>query len=420
MKIRNISLALSVLMFTFTGCGNKPVEDVPVMSEAVVEMAPEVEDGAIAGGLYAEESTIEAGEEAEVAEEYTIDFVDAGNEDIIAESDDMVVIPEYERQKLINLIPTVFDSFKPDVEELETLELFEILEETENADGSTTYNVAIKSDTLTNNVTTQYSVDTETGLAKALFVYQVPMEIEVPAEDFGLTFEVTKAEDGTVTVDKILDLYGNDVTYITLYAGDCIGWSMTKWADTVDFEFEDEISISQNLNMYPVMDMTYAATEGEDITEGVWVLSYNGTAIRMIDNFDGTTVTDSYQVKEGVLVDSTGNTVVDSETGEVTEATNAESGTTGGDVSGSASGSEAGSEQSSTAATGIVSEQSSTVGGAGNTNNSNGGTVNSGTQGEASSGGGMAAALSKFGATYGGSGGGQPHTGDGGASIILQ
>jgi len=388
LKLAAIIVIGGVLMFTFTGCGNKPVEEVPVMSEAVVEMAPE-EDGAIAGGLYAEDSTIDAGEEAEVAEEYTIDFVDAGNEDIVAESQDMVVIPEYERQKLINLIPTVFDSFKPDVEELETLELFEILEETENADGSTTYNVAIKSDTLTNNVTTQYSVDTETGLAKALFVYQVPSEIEVPAEDFGLTFEVTKAEDGTVTVDKILDLYGNDVTDITLYAGDCIGWSMTKWADTVDFEFEDEISISQNLNMYPVMDMTYAATEGEDITQGVWVLSYNGTAIRMIDDFDGTTVSDSYQVKEGKLVDSTGNTVVDSESGEVTET----------ESSGSASGSEAGSEQSSTTT-------GSTTGGTMVSE----GSVNSGSEGETGT---MSrdAAASKFNLTNFGSGGGQPVTG---------
>lgn len=309
-----------VLMFTFTGCGNKPVEDVPVMSEAIVEMAPEVEDGAIAGGLYAEDSTIDAGEEVEVAEEYTIDFVDAGNEAIEAEQGDTITVPEYERQKLIDLIPTVFEDFKPDVEDLETLELFEILEETENADGSKTYNVAIKSDTLTNNVTTQYSVDKETGLAKALFVYQVPKEIEVPAEDFGLTFEVTQTEDGTVTVDKILDLYGNDVSDITLYAGDCIGWSMTKWADAVDFDFDDEISVSQDLKLYPVMDLSNKASVDEDFSEGVWVLSYNGTAIKMTEKFDDTTVSDSYQVKDGVLVDSTGKTVVDEETGEVSDA----------------------------------------------------------------------------------------------------
>lgn len=308
-----------VLMFTFTGCGNKDTADVPVMTESVVEMAEE-EDGAIAGGLYSEDSTIEDGQEAEVVEEYTIDFVDAGNEDIIAESDDMVVIPEYERQKLINLLPTVFEDFKPDVEDLETLKLFEILEEKENEDGSKTYNVAIKSDTLTNNVTTQYSIDEETGLAKALFVYQVPKEIEVPAEDFGLTFEVTQTENGTVTVDKILDLYGNDVSDITLYAGDCIGWSMTKWAEQTDFDFEDEISVSQDLNLYPVMDLSNKASVGEDFSEGVWVLSYNGTAIKMTEKFDDTTVSDSYQVKDGVLVDSTGKTVVDEETGEVSDA----------------------------------------------------------------------------------------------------
>jgi len=56
LKLAAIIVIGGVLMFTFTGCGNKPVEEVPVMSEAVVEMAPE-EDGAIAGGLYAEDST---------------------------------------------------------------------------------------------------------------------------------------------------------------------------------------------------------------------------------------------------------------------------------------------------------------------------------------------------------------------------
>lgn len=366
LKLAAIIVIGGVLMFTFTGCGNKPAE--PVMSESVsVETVVETAEedlGTVAGGLYAEDAEIADGQEAEISEEYTIDFVDAGNEDIEAEQGATITIPEYERQKLINLIPTVFDSFNPESED------FEVLDTVENEDGTTTYHVALASSELTNNVTTQYSVDIETGKAKALFVYQVPMEIEVPAEDFGLTFEITQAEDGTVTVDKIVDLYGNEVTdEITLYAGNCIGWSMTKWAtDAVDFEFEDEISVSQDLNMYPVMDLTHAAKEGEDLTQGVWVLSYNGTAIRMTDNFDGTTVTDVYQVKEGKLIDSTGKTVVDEESGVVTTATTkTETAGTAGESSGSGAGTGSGS------GSGTGAEQSSTTGGVGHTESTEGG-----------------------------------------------
>ena len=407
-KLAAIIVIGGVLMFTFTGCGNKETAEVPVMSEVVVEMATEEDLGTVAGGLYAEDAELADGQEAEISEEYTIDFVDAGNEDIEAEQGDTITIPEYERQKLINLIPTVFDSFNPESED------FEVLDTVENEDGTTTYHVALASSELTNNVTTQYSVDIETGKAKALFVYQVPMEIEVPAEDFGLTFEITQAEDGTVTVDKILDLYGNSVTdEITLYAGNCIGWSMTKWAtDAVDFEFEDEISVSQDLNMYPVMDLTHAAKEGEDLTQGVWVLSYNGTAIRMTDNFDGTTVTDVYQVKEGKLVDSTGKTVVDEESGVVTTATTkTETAGTAGESSESGTGSGSGSG-SGTGAGGAGSEQSSTTGGTGHTTpTGETGQINDGSVGELQE---MSpeAAASKWGVTVN-VGGNQPKSGGG-------
>lgn len=381
--ITNI-IVFSMIIFAITGC-SQPTEQtviestVEIVEETVEEITP-----------IAEENELEVGEEIEVAEEYTINFIDCNNEGIVAEQGDIVIVPEYERQKLINLIPTVFDDFTSEIE------AFEILDEKENQDGSVTYNVAIKADNLTNNITTQYSVDEETGLAKALFVYQVPVEIEVPAEDFGLTFEVTQTLDGTVTVDKILDLFGNDVTDITVYAGDCIGWSLTKWADAVDFEFGDEISVSQDLNLYPVMDMTYAAIDGEDLTEGVWVNSYNGTAIRMVTSYDGTTVDENYQVKDGKLVTLDGSKQVDSETGEVTETPAPKPEKT--------------------------PEQGSTAGGAGNGNTSSGGggQTNNGSEGEAQTGMGHEAAASKFGATYIGNGGGNPHTGSGGHGYILQ
>ena len=92
LKLAAIIVIGGVLMFTFTGC-DKPAEPVAetVAIEEVVEMAEE--DGAISGGLYAEESTLEDGQEEAITEQYTIDLVDSGNEDIIAESDDMLVIP---------------------------------------------------------------------------------------------------------------------------------------------------------------------------------------------------------------------------------------------------------------------------------------------------------------------------------------
>ena len=308
-------IMFGMMVFAITGC-SQPTEQTVV--ESTVEM---VEESVEETSTIAEENDLGIGQEAEVVEEYTLDFVDAGNEDMTElEQGDMVTVPEYERQKLIDLIPIVFEHFKPDLEDVASDEVFEILETTENADGSKTYNVAIKSDKVTNNLTTQYSVDKETGLAKALFVYQVPNEIDVPAENFGLIFEVTKTTDDTVTVDKILDLYGNDVSDITLYAGDCIGWSMTKWAEQADFDFGDELSISQDLSLYPVMDLSNKASVDEDFTEGVWVLSYNGTAIKMTETFDGTTISDSYQVVDGQLVDTTGKTVVDKESGEVSDA----------------------------------------------------------------------------------------------------
>lgn len=358
MKINKLEIIVigGVLMFTFTGCANKETAEVPVMSEAVVEMATEEDLGTVAGGLYAEDTEIADGQEAEISEEYTIDFVDAGNEDIEAEQGDTITIPEYERQKMMPLLPDIFENFTVDSED------FEVLEETENTDGSSTYLVKIVSDNIVQSVTTQYSVDIETGKAKALFVYQVPSEIEITAADLGLNFEVTVQEDGTVTVDKILDLYKNDVSDITYFNGTCIGWSMTKWANEVDFEFGDTISVSQNLALYPVMDLTNAFKEGDDFEVGTWVNSYNGTAIQIGDTFDGTAFDAKYCVVDGKVIDKEGTTVVDTETGVVTTAKTETSGKGNGSASGKGT-SGIGSESES----GKGTEQSSTVGGTGHT-----------------------------------------------------
>ena len=386
LRILAVIIVSGVLLFSFSGCGKEEVtQQEPVAMETVVEMATE-EVGAISGGLIAESNDIGIGQEEVIAENVTMAFYDANNEDIVVESGDIVTVPEYERQKLINLLPTVFEDFS------ESNEDFEILSTVDNADGSKTYHVAFASNELSNNVTTQYSIDKETGLAKALFVYQCPDEIEVPAENLGLTFEITVQTDGTVTTDKILDLFGNEVNNIEVYAGQAIGWSLNKWAIDYDFDFGSDVTIQQNIDLYPVMDLSNAATEGEDFTKGVWINSYNGTAIRMITEYEGTKVDENYQVKDGQLVSLDGSKVVDTETGEVSDApidTRKED--------------SKGSENK---------EQSSTTGGAGNSSTpTNQGTLSDGSQGEAQ---GMSpeAAAAKWGVTVN-VGGNQPVTGGG-------
>ena len=384
LRILAVIIVSGVLLFSFSGCG-KEVTQEPVAMETVVEMATE-EVGAISGGLIAESNDIGIGQEEVIAENVTMAFYDANNEDIVVESGDIVTVPEYERQKLINLLPTVFEDFS------ESNEDFEILSTVDNADGSKTYHVAFASNELSNNVTTQYSVDKETGLAKALFVYQCPDEIEVPAENLGLTFEITVQTDGTVTTDKILDLFGNEVNNIEVYAGQAIGWSLNKWAIDYDFDFGSDVTIQQNIDLYPVMDLSNAATEGEDLTKGVWINSYNGTAIRMITEYEGTKVDENYQVKDGQLVSLDGSKVVDTETGEVSDApidTKKED-----------------SKDSEN------KEQSSITGGTGNSSTpTNQGTLSDGSQGEAQ---GMSpeAAAAKWGVTVN-VGGNQPVTGGG-------
>lgn len=301
-----------VIMFSFTACGNK--QDVaPTMStqiETVTETETE-EPGVVAGGLYNENSELGNGSvETAITEEYTVNFENASNDEINAKDGETVVIPKYERQKIKNIIAPVFDNF-----DSEDTDNYNILETTENEDGSTTYIVSLNSVELTENAVTQYSSD-ETGKVKAIFVYQ--SALETTPDQLALKFEITQKEDKSVTLDKIYDLFNNDVSDITLYNGDCIGWSLTKFANEVDFEFLDEIHLSQDLTLYPVMDSTNAAEQGEDLTVGTWMNIYNGKHVKLGDKFDGKNI--GYTIKDGKVISIDTSKEVDPETGELKEA----------------------------------------------------------------------------------------------------
>ena len=348
LKLAAIIVIGGVLMFTFTGC-DKPAEPVAetVAIEEVVEMAEE--DGAIAGGLYAEESTLEDGQEEAITEQYTIDFMDAGNEDIITEKGSLVVIPEYERPLIKDIIGEVFDNF----DENDT-ENYTILETTENEDGTKTYLVSLASEDLALGCTTQYSVD-ENGNAKALFVYMPINYEDLVAEDFGLNFEIKVDKESKVEITKIVDLFGNDCSNIPYYSGEFIGWSMTKAVDYVEINVLDELSILQDLRLYPVFEGGDNAAD-VDTSEGFWVMGYTGVPVQVGSEYSEKDL--NFVVVDGEVISVDGTKIVDPETGVITDAPAEIKGTDGSETE---------------AGTGTEQEKGSTTGTATETNPQQGG-----------------------------------------------
>lgn len=393
-----------VIMFSFTACGNKQ-EVEPTMStqvETVTETETE-EPGVVAGGLYNENSELgDDSVETAITEEYTVNFENASNDEINAKDGETVVIPKYERQKIKEIIAPVFDNFTP-----EDTENYNILETTENEDGSKTYLVSLTSDALTENAVTQYSSD-ETGKVKAIFVYQ--SALDTTPDQLALKFEITQKEDKSVTLDKIYDIFGNDVSDITLYNGDCIGWSLTKFANEVDFEFLDEIHLSQDLTLYPVMDSTNAAEQGEDLTVGTWMRIYNGKSVKLGNTFEGKNI--GYSIKDGKVIPTDTSKEVDPETGELKEAKKQE--TTKKENTSNNGNSKTNNGQANNG------EQSSISGGTGNSQTSGapGGEAN--VPNEPSGGISPEEAFGKFGAEFIGSGGSVGNIGNGGHGITFE
>ena len=405
LKLAAIVVIGGVIMFSFTACGNKQ-EVEPTMStqvETVTETETE-EPGVVAGGLYNENSELGNGSvETAITEEYTVTFENASNEEITAKDGETVVIPKFERQKIKNIIAPVFDNF-----DTEDTDNYTVLEETENEDGSITYLVSLKSEELTENAVTQYSSD-ETGKVKAIFVYQ--SALETTPDQLALKFEITQKEDKSVTLDKIYDLFGNDVSDITLYNGDCIGWSLTKFANEVDFEFLDEIHPSQDLTLYPVMDSTNVAEQGEDLTVGTWMKTFNGKNVKLGDTFEGSNI--GYTIKEGKVIPNDSTKEVDPETGELKEVTKQETNKK-----------ETQTNKGNTDNNGKTNngEQSSTSGGTGNSQTSGAPGGDANVPDEPSGGISPEEAAAKFGMTFDGSGfdtSGFDH-GDGGHGTIFE
>lgn len=336
-----------------------------------------------------------------VTEEYKVTFENSSNEEIKAKDGETVVIPKYERQKIKEIIAPVFDNF-----DSSDTENYNILETTENEDGSTTYIVSLNSVELTENAVTQYSSD-ETGKVKAIFVYQ--SALDATPDQLALKFEITQKSDGSVSLDKIYDLFNNDVSDITLYNGDCIGWSVTKFANEIDFEFLDEIHISQDLTLYPVMDTTNAAEQGEDLSVGKWMKTFNGKNVKLGDTFEGSNI--GYTIKEGKVIPNDSTKEVDPETGELKETPKQET-----------TKKETQNNKGNTDNNGKTNngEQSSTTGGQGNSQTSGAPGGDANIPNEPSGGMSLEDAFAKFGATYGGSGldtSGFNH-GDGGYGVI--
>lgn len=403
LKLAAIVVIGGVIMFSFTACGKQ--DAAPTMStqvETVTETETE-EPGVVAGGLYNENSELGECSVAAVEEEYKVTFENSSNEEINAKDGETVVIPKYERQKIKNIIAPVFDNFDPG-----DTENYTIHETTENEDGSTTYIVSLNSVELTENAVTQYSSD-ETGKVKAIFVYQ--SALDATPDQLALKFEITQKSDGSVSLDKIYDLFNNDVSDITLYNGDCIGWSVTKFANEVDFEFLDEIHISQDLTLYPVMDTTNAAEQGEDLTVGTWMKTFNGKNVKLGDTFEGSNI--GYTIKEGKVIPNDSTKEVDPETGELKEVTKQETNKK-----------ETQTNKGNTDNNGKTNngEQSSTSGGTGNSQTSGAPGGDANVPDEPSGGISPEEAAAKFGMTFDGSGfdtSGFDH-GDGGHGTIFE
>lgn len=340
-------------------------------------------------------------------EEYKVTFENSSNNEITAKDGETVVIPKYERQKIKNIIAPVFDNF----DETDT-ENYTIHKTTENDDGSTTYVVSLASLELTENAVAQYSSD-DKGNVKALFVYQ--SALETTPDQLALKFEITQKEDKSVTLNKIYDLFGNDVSDITLYNGDCIGWSLTKFANEVDFEFLDEIHPSQDLTLYPVMDSTNAAEQGEDLTVGKWMKTFNGKNVKLGDTFEGSNI--GYTIKEGKVIPNDSTKEVDPETGELKETPKQETTKKENTDNNGKTNTNNGQENNGQANNG---EQSSTTGGQGNSQTSGAPGGDANVPNEPSGDISPEEAFAKFGATYGGSGGSVGNIGDGGHGIIFE
>lgn len=267
-EVKKLLLAASVVgAVVITGC-KKEVAEKP--AEAIEEAVEE--ESAV-------EEVVEEPEEdeEEVAETYTVKFEGTSLDDITATSKELVSIPQYQA-------PHYIETFEDQTYDDEFIdENFEVIEEREDG----TLLVKPLALDMTQGLRAQYSYDEATESMRAIFVNSLVTydgssdgRNDDP-QNLGLYFVLSQNENGEYFVSGIEDFGGNDVSDIEWFQGFCKGYSLTALASEADFSFEDEIYLSEDLTLYPVIENIIDPVKNPDTiihTEAPYCLfwSYGG------------------------------------------------------------------------------------------------------------------------------------------------
>ena len=293
-EVKKLLLTASVVSaVALTACNNKEVAEEPAeVVEEDVEETTAVEE-------VAEEVVEEEVAEVGIEETYTIKFEGTSLDDITANTQELVTIPQYQA-------PHFIDAFEGQTCNSEFFaENFEVVEE--KADGR----IVAKplSYDLTLGMSTQYSYDESTGAMKAIFVFNsvlVGEETQEAPENLGLYFVLSQNENGEYFVSGLEDFAGNDVSNIELFQGICIGYSLTNLAsESVDFSFGDELYLSQDLDLFPVFNIIDGINnpyELLDFSDGKgYIWSYGGGIILIDGEASLQKIADAYGTQSSTL-----------------------------------------------------------------------------------------------------------------------
>lgn len=274
-EVKKLLLTASVATaVVLTGCNKKEVAEEPTeVVEEATENTSAVEEEA---EEVVEEEVEEEVAEVGIEETYTIKFEGTSLDDITANTQELVTIPQYQA-------PHFIDAFEGQTCNSEFFaENFEVVEE--KADGR----IVAKplSYDLTLGMSTQYSYDESTGAMKAIFICKCPKVdgTEEAPGDLGLYFVLSQNENGEYFVSGLEDFAGNDVSDIEWFQGFCKGYSLTAFATECDFYEGDELYLSQDITLFPVfweIIDTVNNPNDELVLDGstVYMWSYGGGGI---------------------------------------------------------------------------------------------------------------------------------------------
>lgn len=294
-EVKKLLLTASVVSaVALTACNKTEVAEEPT---EIVEETSTVEE--VAEEVVEEEVVEEEVAEVGVEETYTIKFEGTSLDDITANTQELVTIPQYQA-------PHFIDAFEGQTCNSEFFaENFEVIEE--KADGR----IVAKplSYDLTLGMSTQYSYDESTGAMKAIFVFNsvlVGEETQEAPENLGLYFVLSQNENGEYFVSGLEDFAGNDVSNIELFQGICIGYSLTSLATECDFYAGDELYLSQDLDLSPVflnlIDGINNPYEVLDFSDGKgYIWSYGGGIILIDGEASLQKIADAYGTQSNTL-----------------------------------------------------------------------------------------------------------------------